>query len=104
MSDPYGLGLTPEMFLGKPTLHVPLNLIVQNMSVEKNGTVIGVFQTSGGNPLLMDSLKTHQLIIADAFIRPQLVFHSDEFSGSGVASLLQHGFIATEKWELLFKR
>lgn len=96
-------GLSAEQILGRPTLHVPLNLIVQDMG---EGKVTGVFQTSAGLPLLHGSRKTHQLILGDAFIRPQLVFESDAFRGSGLASLAMSGFIEHEKWigGLLFER
>lgn len=97
-------GLSPEMLLGKPTIHIPLNLIIQKVEGDK---VVGVFQTSYGTPLVHGSNKTHQLVIADAFIRPQLVFESNEFRGSGMSHLLTQGFIEQEKWVeggLLFKR
>lgn len=90
MSDPYGLGLTPEHLLGKPCFHVGMNLIVQKMS--DDGKVVGVFQCSQGTPLLHGSDKIHQLILGDVFVRPRLICESDQFAGRGVSSLLRDGF------------
>ncbi len=95
MNDPFGMGLTPEMFLGKPTLHLPINMIIQDMG---NGKVIGVFQTTQGEALLHGSAKPHQLIIADVFVRPQLVCESDSFAGDGFSSLATHGFVSADRW------
>ncbi len=104
--DQFGLGLTPEMFLGKPTLHIPINLIIQDMG---DGKVIGVFQTTQGDALRMGSTKTHQLMMADAYIRPQMVMESNNFRGSGLGYLCTDGFVDHNKWiegdaGLLFKR
>jgi hypothetical protein len=97
------LDLTPDMLLGKPTIHIPFNLIAQNMG---DGKVIGVFQTTAGSPLLWNSSKTHQLWIADAFIRPHLVFESDQFLGCGLNGLATDAFVSPDKWVdgLLFDR
>lgn len=97
-------GLTPSQLLGHPTLHLPINFIIQNVS---DGKVVGVFQTTAGNELLMGSTKTHQLMVADAFVRPQLVFESDEFQGYGISGLLKNAFLEHDKWidgGMIFKR
>ena len=99
-------GFTPDMLLGKPTIHVPFNFIVQNM---EQGKVVGVFQTAAGDPLLFGSKKTHQLIIGDAFFRPKLVFESNAFRGHGLSGLAMHAFMDMENWiegegNLLFER
>ena len=105
------LGFTPEMLLGKPTLHLPINMIVQQAADpddDGNIKVAGVYQTHIGNQLLYGSEKTHQLILADAFIRPRLVYDTNAFRGSGLSHLATSGFADIEKWqnegELLFLR
>lgn len=96
-------GITHEHVLGKPTLHLPLNLIVQDAG---EGSVAGVFQTRDGSQLLMGSKKTHQLILADVFIRPHLAFESDEFRGYGISNLFTTAWTESDKWAkgLIFDR
>jgi len=94
-------GISPEQLLGRPTLHLPLNMIVQKAAhptSDDAGKVVGVFQTSAGQELTFDSAMTHQLILGDAFIRPRLVFESNEFRGVGISHLLTSGFVETETW------
>ena len=99
------LGLNIEQLLGKPTIHVPMNFIVQQAD-EKTGKFWGVWQGQHPNlkQLTFGSEAVHQLIMADAFIRPQLVLESNEFKGSGVACIATHAFAAVEKWTPIFKR
>lgn len=88
-------GLTPDMLLGKPTLHLPMNFIVQSYP---DGKTSGVFQTVSGKPLTFDSKKTHQLILGDVFIRPRLVFESDHLKGAGISGIFTSGFTETDDW------
>lgn len=93
MNNPFGI--TPDMLLGKPTFQVPMNLIVQSVEGDK---VVGVFQTSMGQQLLMGSQMTHQLIMGDVFVRPRLAFESNDFRGRGLTSLLTNGFTEVDTW------
>lgn len=97
-------GLTPEQFLGKPTLHLPLNMIAY--AVGDGDKVTGVFQTDMGRELLFGSDKTHVLILGDVFVRPRLVFGSNEFRGHGINGLAREGFVEHDKWinDLIFER
>jgi len=81
---------------GQHAIHIPLNLIVQAM--DGTGTVTGVFQTKSGVPLLFGSKKTHQLVIADVILRPQLVTESNDFQGRGLSSLARDGFADVDTW------
>lgn len=96
-------GFSPEDVLGRPTLHVPMNFITQDMG---GGKVIGVFQTASGTPLLHNSTKTHQLILGDVFIRPRVVYDTDAFRGAGMQVLTTNGFANLAAWQdnLLFLR
>jgi|TARA_Y100000034_G_C6903283_1_gene418428 hypothetical protein len=96
-------GITPEQLLGTPTIHVPINMIVQRVDDTK---VWGVWQCQheNGQKLLWDSQKTHQLILGDCFLRPHLVCDSNEFRGSGVSNLATTAFQETEKWTPIFHR
>jgi hypothetical protein len=85
--------LSPEQLLGKPTLHLPINLIVQNIG---EGKVIGVFQTTQGTELLFNSDKTHQFISGDMFLRPHIVYESNHMRGMGLAGIARDGFIDSE--------
>ena len=91
-------GLTPEEVLGKPLIHVPINLISQEIDGEK---VIGTFQTTLGQKLMWGSDKTHVMISGDVFIRPHLIFHTNELRGVGIAGLAKCGFIS-DAWEQIF--
>lgn len=95
--------ISHEHFLGKPTYHLPLNMIIQKVEGTK---ITGVLQTVYGSQLLF-SENTHHLIIGDVFIRPQLVFGSRHLVGRGIASIARDGFNADE-WvqngTMLFKR
>jgi hypothetical protein len=104
-------GLDHEAFLGKPTWHLPINLIVQQAGHPDNEghiKVTGIFQTMMGEQLMHGSDNTHQLVLADAFIRPRLVFESNAFRGDGLAHLAINGFVEREKWleqgRLIFER
>lgn len=97
--------LTIEQLLGKPTIHVPINFIVQEAD-EKTGKFWGVWQGQHPNlnQLRFGSVAVHQLLIADCFMRPQLVCESDAFKGCGVSHLATHAFMAVEKWNPIFER
>ena len=84
-------GLTAEDLLGRPTLHVPMNLIVQDVDGDK---VTGVFQSSGGSAMKWESDATHQLINGDVFIRPQLVCETNAMRGWGLSNIACNGFVA----------
>jgi hypothetical protein len=103
MFDLYELNY--EQLLGKPTLHLPINLIVQEAD-EKTGKFWGIWQAQHPNlhKIKFGSSAVHQLVIADCFLRPQLVFESNEFKGYGLAGLATNAFQATEKWNGIFQR
>lgn len=103
MNDLFGFSV--EQMLGKPTIHLPINMIVQEADA-KTGKFWGVWQSQHENlnQLRFGSTMTHQLVIADCFIRPQLVLESDSFIGHGIASLAKSAFIDVEKWNPIFKR
>lgn len=91
----YGdVDVTKVMF-GQEAVHVPINIICQPMG---DGKVTGVFQTSAGLPLLRGSARSHILLIGDMVFRPRIACASDEFRGSGLAALAQHGFMELPKW------
>lgn len=99
------LGLSPEQLLGTPTVHIPINLIVQE-AAGHDGKFCGVWQAAHPDVqrLLMESNKTHQLVMADAFIRPQMVCDSNEFRGDGLANIACNGFVDTDKWKPIWHR
>lgn len=96
--------MTPEMLLGTPTIHIPINFILQKVGDEQK--IAGIFQSANGKALEFGSHKCHQLVIADAFIRPQLVFETDELRGCGITSLYTSAWMEREKWQrgLIFDR
>lgn len=96
-------GISIEDMLGKPTIHLPINMIVQEASGNKYW---GVWQCDHPDvhQLKFKSQAVHQLIIADCFIRPQIVLESNEFKGGGAANLARHGFAEIEKWSPIFQR
>ncbi len=89
--------MTRAMF-GQHAIHIPINIIVQRTDDEKEGRIIGVFQTSSGEPLLFGSKKTHQLIMGDCVIRPHLVAESDAFIGHGISGIMRSGWTDIEGW------
>lgn len=98
-------GFSVEQMLGKPTIHVPINMIVQEADAAK-GKFWGVWQCGHPNSqaLTFGSVKTHQLILGDAFIRPNMVLDSNEFRGRGIASIAQQAFTEVELWNPIFHR
>ena len=98
-------GITAEQMLGVPTIHLPINMIVQEADAA-TGKYWGVWQCQHPNTerLLFDSKKTHQLILADAFIRPQMALDSNEFRGRGIAGIATQAFHEVDKWNMIYKR
>lgn len=86
--------MTRAMY-GQNAIHVPLNLIVQNMG---EGKVTGVFQTTAGLPMMFGSIMTHQLIMGDVIIRPHLVMETNALRGAGFSALARDGFQNVEEW------
>ena len=98
-------GLSVEQMLGKPTIHLPINMIVQEADA-KTGKFWGVWQCEHPNAqrLTFGSDNTHQLIFGDCFVRPKLVLESNEFRGRGIASIATDAFMETDKWQPIFHR
>lgn len=98
-------GISAEQMLGKPTIHIPINMIVQEADAA-TGKYWGIWQCTSDSAkrLLFDSKATHQLIIGDAFIRPKMVLDSDAFKGRGISSIACDAMQETDKWNLIYHR
>jgi hypothetical protein len=83
-----------KLAMGENGFHIPLNFIVQQL--RDGDKVAGVFQTSGGRPMLFGSDKTHILILADAIVRPRMVIASNHMQGAGIGHLYMQGFAEDE--------
>jgi len=77
-----------RMMFGCYAIHVPLNIIVQDMGDKVSLCIAQV----PGKRIRFGSDKIHQLILGDAIIRPHAVLESDLFKGMGAAA------IATMDW------
>ena len=98
-------GFSVEQMLGKPTIHIPINMIVQEAKAEE-GKFWGIWQCSHENAKLLtfDSKATHQLILGDAYIRPNMVLDSDAFVGSGISNIACNAMQQTDKWNRIYHR
>ncbi len=92
-TDPF----TKAMF-GQHAIHIPVNIIVQDMSSQGDGNITAVLQSSAGRPLMFGGKMTHQLIMGDMVLRPHLVVESDAFRGHGLSGLARDGFVDVDKW------
>lgn len=98
-------GFSIEQMLGTPTIHLPINMIVQEANAEQ-GKFWGVWQCShpDAKRLTFDSDNTHQLILGDCFLRPNMVLESNDFRGHGATGLATGAFVETDKWKPIFHR
>jgi hypothetical protein len=88
-----------KLMMGNRAFQIPLNIIAQRMSADpKDGTVVGVFQTSNGLPLVHNSDLTHVLMLGDVIVRPHVMVGCNAFQGRGMNSLLMSGFADMDTW------
>lgn len=94
MNDPY-----IQAMFGCHAIHSPMNFIVQ--AYEEDGVFLAVAQARVNKSLFkrltFNSRRTHQMIIGDIVLRPQLVIESDHLRGCGISGILTSG-LDPQEW------
>lgn len=76
-----------RLLMGEHAVRVPLNLIVQGHLGNGRIAFVGTSRRDDPHPLEFGSRETHQLVVCDAIIRPQLVAESSAWKGTGLGAL-----------------